>query len=275
MRLSPTSSSDASAMLMVMRNQIRRDPLFVGLALISILVGCAPVRLIEENDPQIEQGMTEYQKALAVFVRRTLASYESCQVYQEALDRTGEMQCVDSTEEAQQLCNVAILAEKTRLEKLARKNCEGASYEANRTDFYIEQEARISVLKTRASVLDSMGICVSAMNGVSKAVRGSVPEEISAAVGTESAARANNCTEIVVNTVLENHKSMGLTHKCIDQPNADGCPEQYQNIDLATWNSAVQAGFYFPTMLDTLVQNIRIVLFLEEAKKRGAGSDKE
>ena len=247
--------------------------LSIGLVLISFGIGCAPVRLIEENDPKIEQGMTAYQEALEVFVNQTLANYELCESHQGNFGSLSEMVCTDDDPDVESLCNAEIETERLRAEEQAESSCRQASYEENRKSFYITHAAKLSVLKTRANVLDSMGICVRAMSGISKAAVGVVPAEIRDAIDVDAAQEAKNCTEIIVNTVLENHKAMGLNHRCIDNPGPEPCPVQYRNIDLTTWDSAVQAQFYFPTQLDTLLQNIRIVLFLEEAKKRGVTSE--
>jgi hypothetical protein len=233
------------------------------------------VRLIEENDPRIEQGMADYQQSLEVFVGKTLANYESCEIFGDKLKTAEKMECLDGSAEARLICDDVIAAEITSLAISVEESCSAARYDTVREEFYIEQEARLSVMKTRAAVLDSMGICVRAMNGVAKATSGVLPAAFRGAINVDDVQSANNCTAIIVNAVFENHQEMGLNHRCIDDPTYQLCPDQYKSVDPSTWNSAMQAGFYFPIMLETLQQNIRIVLFLEEAKKRGSQNEEE
>lgn len=255
-------------------NRLTRLPIFAAVVTaLLVSAACAPVRLIEENDPRIEAGMTEYQSALQVFVQATLANYEACRVGSEALARAERMSCDEGSAEVRHLCEEIVRADEAELAAQVDASCTAASFAANQRSFYIEQEARLRVLKTRASVLDAMGICVSAINGVGKAVSGLVPSEIRAAINVASTEQANNCTEILVDTVVQNHVELGTTHSCIDIPNQETCPEDFKDIDVSDWNNAEQALGFLPIMLDTLNQNVRVVLFLEEAKKRGGSSE--
>jgi len=237
--------------------------------------GCAPVQLLEGNDVRIEQGMTEYQEAVEIFVNEVLANYESCRIHGEEQGILEQMQCSDGSEEVQSLCNEEIQAAREESTLLAKEACNAASYMGNRIDFYIPTEAKLSVLKSRAMVLDSSGICVGAIEAGTKALKAVMPDSVGAALGTEEVQKANNCTQAVVNVVIENHRALALNHRCIDNPAYSGCPELFSGIavDDGTWNPAVQASFFLPTMLDTLIQNVRVVLVLEEAKKRGAGDE--
>ena len=83
-------------------------------------------------------------------------------------------------------------------------------------------------------------------------------------------AGAGNCTEILVSAVLDNHKALASGHHCLDQIDADRCGDFVPTDSTIEWDAAEQAQFFLPVLLETLIQNIRIVLFLEQAKKRGA-----
>ena len=99
-----------------------------------------------------------------------------------------------------------------------------------------------------------MGVCAAAVNGVAKLFNSEVPSEVQSAVDEFKEGEPANCTEIGVKTVLENHKALDEGHKLIDAKGGD---------------AVTQAELFLPVQRDTLVHNIGIVLFLEEAKKRG------
>jgi hypothetical protein len=107
----------------------------------------------------------------------------------------------------------------------AAEACRAASYANGAESFYIPEAARLSVLHSIAAVLDSAGACKA------------------------------NCTEGLVQTVIENHEALAEGHRHIDEGLG---PEQ--------------AARFFLVQRDTLVQNVRIVLLLEEARNRGRPS---
>ena len=232
-------------------------PRLVGSITLALIASCAPVRLLESNDPRIEEGVGQYQEALEGFVQSTLVRYEECAENKAEMRRLSAMTCQDGSDEVRALCADEIEADKRRVSEAVEVACTAASYAGNRESFYIPQEARLSVLKNRAAVLDSVGVCGAAVKGVANFVAGLVPEEVRRAVGTTDEGEPANCTQILVQTVLDNHRALGNGHKRLDAVDAQG------------GDAAAQAALFLPTQRDTLVQNVRIVLFLEQAKKRG------
>ncbi len=238
-------------------NTTRNVPRLLPIMLLLVIASCAPVRLLESNDPKIEEGMSEYQEALEGFVQRTLLNYERCKLNRAEMARLARMICEDGSAEVRELCEAEVLADRERMGRAVEKTCTAASYDGTRESFYIPQETRLSVLKTRAAVLDSTGVCAAAMKGVTKLVDSVVPGEVRGAIGDFQEGESANCTEIVVTTVLDNHRALGEGHARIDEIDAEG------------GDAATQAGAFLPLQRDTLVQNVSIVLFLERAKKRG------
>lgn len=225
------------------------------------LAGCAPVRLLEGNDPRIEEGVAAYQESLEVFVRRTLFSYEQCDANREEAARLAQMSCEDDSEAVVAACEVEIAAERARLDEAVAATCGAASYPSGQQSFYIPEGARLSVLRSRAAVLDSAGVCGAAAEGIATFVSPLIPSEIRDVVGADTAEPDASCTEILVQTVIDNHDALAEGHRRIDEIAAEGSAS---GLSLAE-----QAGGFFPIQRDTLVQNVRIVLLLEEAKKRG------
>lgn len=235
----------------------RSVPRLLAIIAPLIIAACAPVRLLESNDPKIEAGMEAYQEVMENFVERTLLNYERCKLYRAEMALLSQMVCEDDSAEVRELCEIEIQTDRERVGQSVEKSCSAASYDDNREGFYIPQQARLSVLKTRASVLDSMGVCAAAVNGVAKIVNAAVPGEVRSAVDDFQQGQPANCTEILVTTVLDNHKALAEIHAILDKKDANG------------EDAATQAALALPIQRDTLVQNISIVLFLEEAKKRG------
>lgn len=182
--------------------------------------GCAGARLLPGSDPRIEAGMTGYQESLETFVRQTLLHYEQCTASRD---------------------DVAA--------------CRAASYANGAESFYIPEAARLSVLRNLAAVLDSTGACQTAASGLASFVTALIPPKIHDLSGAGEAAGSANCTERLVQTVIENHEALAEGHRRIDEVLGPG-----------------QAEPFFLIQRDTLVQNVRIVLLLEAARKRGRPS---
>jgi len=234
-----------------------------------LVIGCAPVRLVESNDPKIEEGMISYQELLETFVQQTLVNYELCSINHTALVSVEAMQCDADTPEVQALCEAEIESEQEQLAQAADESCAAASFRESQRSFYIPQEARLNVLKTRASVLDSMGACAAAINGVTKLVGAVIPESVMGAVDSvDENSGAPNCTVVLVSAVLENHRELARSHNFLDQLSFDDCDSQLSGVCSDHVEAAKQARLFMPTMLETLIQNARIVLVIEEAKKR-------
>lgn len=187
------------------------------LLIVVALSGCVPVRLLERNDERIEEGMARYQESLETFVRQTLFNYAQCAANP---DQTSP--------------------------------CQAASYENSQRSFYIPEAARLSVLQSRAAVLDSVGACDAVASGIATFVNSLIPPEIDEVMGTSGAAPNANCTQALVQAVIDNHEALAEGHHRI---------EAIAGQD--------QAAGFFQIQRDTLVQNVRVVLLLEEAKKRG------
>ena len=236
-----------------------------------LIFGCAEVRLVESNDPKIEEGMMAYQELLETFVQQTLVNYELCSINHTALVSVERMPCDAATPEVQALCEAEIESEREQLAQATDESCAAASFREAQRNFYIPQEARLNVLKTRASVLDSMGACAAAINGMTKLVGAVVPDRVKGALNSlDENSGAPNCTVVLVSAVLENHRELANGHQdVIDQIELDDCDSQLSGACTDHVGAAKQAGLYMPTMLETLIQNVRIVLLIEEAKKRG------
>jgi len=235
-----------------------------------LMFGCAPVRLVESNDPKIEEGIIAYQELLETFVQQTLVNYELCSINHTALASVEKMQCDAATPQVQALCEAEIESEREQLAQAADEACAAASFRQAQSNFYIPQEARLNVMKTRASVLDSMGACAAAVNGMTKLAAALVPAPVKGALDSlDENSGAPNCTVVLVSTVLENHRELASGHILIDQIKLNDCDSQLSGVCTDHIEAARQAGLYMPTMLETLIQNARIVLVLEEAKKRG------
>jgi hypothetical protein len=185
--------------------------------IVVALSGCVPVRLLERNDERIAQGMVRYQESLETFVRQTLFNYS---------------QCASNPDEP--------------------SACRAASYENGQRSFYIPEAARLSVLQSRAAVLDSAGACDAAATGIATFVNSLIPPEIDEIAGARGTATHANCTQALVQTVIDNHEALAEGHHRIEAV-----------------AGADQADGFFRIQRDTLVQNVRVVLLLEEAKKRG------
>lgn len=233
----------------------------VSLAVIG-LAACAPVRLLEGNDPRIEQGMAEYQEALETFVRQTLFNYRQCEANRAEAESLAAMSCEGTSDAVVEACEAQIQQQRAEAEQAAASACRAASFTSGQESFYIPEAARLSVLRSRAAVLDSAGVCGAAAEGVARFVNALVPPRIRDVTGGDSGEPNANCTEILVQTVVENHDALAAGHQLITDEIA--AEENAGGLSLAE-----QAEAFFGLQLDTLVQNVRIVLVLEEAKKRG------
>jgi hypothetical protein len=135
--------------------------------------------------------------------------------------------------------------------------CVKARYASREADFYLPEEAALRVLKNRAAAFDSIGACEALMEGIAKLATAAIADEqIREWVlpYKQGAKPPSNCTELQIDTVLMNHKLLGTLHMAND---AKG------DLEAARQATAITR------MYETLVQNIRIALFVENAKKRG------
>ena len=138
--------------------------------------------------------------------------------------------------------------------------CEKASYSAQKDAFYNPQTAKLLVLKTRAQSLDSLGLCASVFEFASSLSKETISDpQIRGWVAPfeEGAPVPQNCTEIQVDTVLKNHALMASVHEDLETKPAEEAASQVVDRNAL--------GLF----RDTLVQNIKILLFVENAKKRG------
>lgn len=227
----------------------------------AALAGCTPVRLLESNDPRIEEGVAAYQESLETFVRRTLFSYEQCDASRLEAVRLAQMSCEGADEAVVAACEAEVAAERERVDEAVAATCDAASYASGQRSFYIPESARLSVLRSRAAVLDSAGACGAAAEGIATFVSPLIPSEIRDVVGADAEQPGSSCTEILVQTVIDNHEALAEGHRRIDEIAGEGSTDGL--------SVAEQAEGFFLIQRDTLVQNVRIVLLLEEAKKRG------
>jgi hypothetical protein len=237
----------------------RLMPLALMPLAVASFAACTPVRLLEPADPRIEDGVAAYQESLETFVRRTERGYRQCEAQREEAMRLARASCEGSSRAVVEACDARIREDRSRVDLAVASSCGGASYDNARDSFYIPEAARLSVLRSRAAVLDSTGACAAAARGLAALVGTSISAQVRNALGTDSAEPGANCTEAVVQTVIDNHDALAEGHRRIDQIAADSM----DGLGLAD-----QAEAFFQIQRDTLVQNVRIVMLLEEAKKR-------
>ncbi len=137
--------------------------------------------------------------------------------------------------------------------------CQAASYAASKQSFYVPQEAALLVLETKAQVIDSLGLCKIAYEAIAELAQTTISDPaLSQEVDKIKSAKAlpGNCTEVQIDTILKNQALMAETHQALDRMAPERAAAQVLDHDA------------LGTFRDTLVQNIKIALFLENAKKR-------
>lgn len=221
------------------------------------LAGCA-VQLVEENDPRIEEGLSDYQTALEEFQLRVTDAYGRCAFYRGLVGEIERRDCATETStNARSQCEMRIAEDLQSATFNRDEMCDAASYQGNLEDFYFPEEARLRVLVTRAGILDSSGACARLSRGVARLAETVTDETIREWIGDFEGGDSANCTALQLRRVQANHTLLRQGHQRLDER------------DREDGSGPEQAKAFLPTAHETLVQSISIALFIERAKRRG------
>ena len=223
--------------------------------LAGTLAGCA-VQLVEENDPRIEEGLSEYQTALEEFRLRVTDAYERCAFYRGLVTEIERRDCTTEPSASAQ-CEVQVAEDLQSAGFNRDEMCDSASYRGNLDGFYFPEEARLRVLVTRARILDSSGACALLSRGVARLAETVTDETIREWIGNFEGGNSANCTSLQLEQLQANHDLLRQGHQRLDER------------DRQDGSGPEQAKAFLPTAYETLVQSISIALFIERAKRRG------